>query len=166
LGSIQRRDSNHPRKDHRQRGRNPLDALDSGRDDDPLCQRSRCPDQGDARTPDDEQDPPEYVALPPTTLLAVIAEPLHRAEVAAVQPPPPRSAPHLPHGCYRPQCDAVSVQRRAFSASRIAISANISGPLPSSASSSISAATCHSGYLYFALGNARMYSPASRSHQA
>ena len=36
-----------------------LDALDSGRDDDPLCQRSRCPDQGDARTPDDEQDPPE-----------------------------------------------------------------------------------------------------------
>jgi hypothetical protein len=31
-----------------------LDALDSGRDDDPLCQRSRCPDQGDARTPDDE----------------------------------------------------------------------------------------------------------------
>ena len=24
-----------------------------------FCQRSRYPDQGDARTPDDEQDPPE-----------------------------------------------------------------------------------------------------------
>ena len=40
-------------------GPNSRDALDSGRDDDPLCQRSRRPDQGDARTPYDEQDPPE-----------------------------------------------------------------------------------------------------------
>jgi hypothetical protein len=45
---------------------------------------------------------------------------------------------------------------------RIAISANISGPLPSTAASSVSAAICHSGYLSFALGNACMYSPASR----
>ena len=34
-------------------------------------------------------------------------------------------------------CDVASVQRRAFSALRIAISANISGPLPSTASSTI-----------------------------
>jgi hypothetical protein len=33
----------------------------------------------------------------------------------------------------------------AFTALRMAISANISGPMPSTASSNISAATCHSG---------------------
>jgi len=48
----------------------------------------------------------------------------------------------------------------AFTALRMAISANISGPLPSTAASSVSAAISHSGCLSFALGNACMYSPA------